>query len=45
MKGKKIVEIEGSSRRMYMRNTADITPKCKDICNTADIPTLSAIPP
>ncbi len=41
-----------SSRRMYIRNTADIPPKWEDIrnadimpnrsdiCNTADIPTL-----
>jgi len=29
-------ETFGSSRRMYIRRTADILQKCKDICN-ADI--------
>jgi hypothetical protein len=55
MRGRKIEEIEGSSRGMYMRNIANITPKWKDIriadiipnrsniCSTADIPELYEI--
>ncbi len=42
MKRRKIKEIGGSSRRMYIRN-ADIMPNWSDICNTADIPELSEI--
>jgi len=38
MRGRKIGEIGSSSRGMYIRNIADITP---DEC--ADIPELSAI--
>ena len=52
MRGRKITEIRGSSRGMYIRNIADITLKWKSIrnadimpnwsymCNTADIPKL-----
>ncbi len=36
MKRRKIKEIGGSSRRMYIRNVADIPPKWKGIRN-ADI--------
>jgi len=35
MKGRKIEEMGGSSRGMYMRNIADITPNRSDICGTA----------
>ena len=55
MKGRKIEGIGVSSRRMYMRNIADIPTKWKDIriadiilirsdiCSNADIPELGAI--
>ena len=43
MGGRKIEEIEGSSRGIYIRNTADITPKWKNMCSIADIPELYAI--
>ena len=43
MRGKKIEEIEGSSRGMYIRSIADITPKWKDMCSIADIPELYVI--
>jgi len=55
MKRRKIKEIGGSSRGMYIRNiadiplkwkdirNADIMPKWSDICSTADIPKLSEI--
>ena len=55
MRGRKIEEIDGSSRRVYICNIADIPPKWKgicnadiipnwsDICSIADIPKLSAI--
>ena len=36
MEGREMKETSGSSRRMYIRSTADILRKCKDICN-ADI--------
>ena len=42
MGGRKIKEIGGSFRGMYIRN-ADIMPNWSDICNTADIPKLYAI--
>ncbi len=42
MRGRKIEEIEGSSRGIYIRNTADITPKWKNMCSIADIPELYA---
>ena len=53
MKRRKIKEIGGSFRGMYIRNIADITPNWKsirnadimpnwsDICSTADIPKLA----
>ena len=40
---KEIEAIGVSSRGMYMRNIADITPNGSDICGTADIPELSEI--
>jgi len=55
MKGRKIEEMGVSSRGMYMRNIAGITPKWKDIriadiipnrsylCSNEDIPKLSEI--
>ena len=43
MRGRKIEEIKGSSRGIYIRNTADITPKWKNMCSIADIPELYAI--
>ena len=43
MRGRKIEEIEGSSRGIYIRNTADITPKWKNMCSIADTPELGAI--
>ncbi len=43
MRGRKIEEIEGSSRGIYIRNTADITPKWKNMCSIADIPELCEI--
>jgi len=45
LRGRKIEEIEGSSRGIYIRNTADITPKWKNMCSIADIPELVAIAP
>lgn len=44
MRGRKIEEIEGSSRGIYIRNTADITPKWKNMCSIADTPELGAMP-
>lgn len=41
MRGRKIGDIGSSSRGMYLRNIADITPDWRDICSTADIPELS----
>jgi hypothetical protein len=55
MKGRRIKEIGGSSRGMYIRNIADITsnwnsirnadimPNWGDICSTVDIPKLGAM--
>jgi len=43
LRGRKIEEIEGSSRGIYIRNTADITPKWKNMCSIADIPELGEI--
>jgi len=43
MKGRKIGEMGVSSRGMYMRNIAGITPNRDDICSSADIPELNAI--
>ncbi len=43
MRGRKIEEIEGSSRGMYIRN-ADTMPNWNDMCITAGIPTLYKIP-
>lgn len=56
MRGRGIKGIGSSYRRMYIRNTADIPQKWKDIrnadimpnwsdiCNTADIPKLYEMP-
>ena len=43
MKGRKIEEMGVSSRGMYMRNIADITPDGSYLClcSNADIPKLS----
>ena len=35
MEGRGMKETSGSSRRMYIRSTADITPNWNDIRNTA----------
>ena len=43
MEGRGMKEISGSSRRMYIRSTADILEKWKDIC-IADMNKLNAIP-
>jgi hypothetical protein len=43
MRGRKIGDIGSSSRGMYIRNIADITPDWSYICSTADIPELSEI--
>jgi hypothetical protein len=40
MRGRKIGDIGSSSRGMYIRNIADITPDWSYICSTADIPEL-----
>ena len=40
MKERKIEEIKGSFRGMYIRNITDITQKWKNICSIADIPKL-----
>jgi hypothetical protein len=41
--GRKIGEIESSSRGRYIRNIADIIPNWSDICSTADILKLGAM--
>jgi len=41
--GRRIKEIEGSSKGMYIRSTSDILPKWKDMRNIEDIPKLYAI--
>ena len=43
MKGREIRGIGGSARGMYMRNTADILQKWKNVRRIADIPKLSEI--
>ena len=43
MRGGKIGDIGSSSRGMYIRNIADITPDWMDVYSTADIPVLYAI--
>jgi len=45
LRGRKIEEIKGSSRGIYIRNTADITPKWKNMCSIADTPELGEIAP
>ena len=44
MRGRIIKEIGGPFRGMHIRNIADITPNWSDICSTADIPKLNAMP-
>ncbi len=43
MRGRKIKEIGGSYRGMYIRSASDILPKWRDIRSIADIPKLAEI--